>query len=138
MIMLSKPNEQNEITATVNSKKFDKQSLEVLFNYVTNIQDVINIEFKNWKFYKMSQLRLETNKPRSFYKISFISWDISDDSIINIVNSLKNPSQIDLSENKFTVEEAQLICDELNYLSLICMSKNKNDLSAVQSSNLVI
>ena len=138
MIKLSKPNEQNEITATVNNKKFDKQSLEVLFNYVTDIKSVINIEFKNWKFYKMSQLRLETDKPRSFYKISFISWHISDDSIINIVNSLKNPSQIDLSENKFTVEEAQLICDELNYLDFIYMFKNKDNLSAVQSSNLII
>ena len=103
-------------------------------------EDVINVEFKGWEFENINNipLNLNQNNQRSLYKLSFINWNISKYSIINIAKSINNLSQIDLSENGFHEKAAQLICDELSYLDFIYMFKNEINLSNVKSPNLII
>ena len=117
----------------------EHKKLEELIQDTAN-KNIQNLEFKNWKFEKIDKLTL-TNKSdnsRLLYKLSLIKWEISKDSVIRIVNSIRNISQIDISENSFTQKEAQSICDELSYLDFIYMFKNKHDLSGVNSNNLIL
>ena len=120
--------------------KIKQEEFEEFINQTIEKNKVINVEFRNWKFEEIRKFEMNSSmkNSRSLYKISFIKCDISKESAISIVNSLINLSQIDLSENNFTVKEAQSICDELNYLDFIYMFKNNQDLSKVKSSNLII
>ena len=98
------------------------------------------LNFKNWTIKEILKVVLNQNdkKSRSLYKLSFIKWKISKNSILQIVSSIHNLSQLDLSENDYSKDEAQEICDELSYLDFIYMFNNKSDISQVSSSNLIL
>ena len=98
------------------------------------------LNFKNWTIINILKIELnkKDEKSRSLYKLSFINWEIPMNSVIKIANSIHNLSELDLSENDFSEDQAQEICDELSYLNYICIFNNRSDISQVTSSNLIL
>ena len=137
---MKKKDDDFDSTARLDSIKneINSEMLEKFINNVIEKNSETNLEFRNSKFGEINSLNLKNTKPRTFYKLSFIKCRISKNSVLKIVDSMVNLSQLDLSENSFTQEEVQSICDNLNYLDFIYFFGNRYDLSKVNSANLII